>query len=112
MLDDIFWNKCPCDNIGLKSFSQVVSCELDFKNKSAFAKGIQYWGYVSLICILSVKEFKCYCISIKQCECCYPGVIKDFPLYHEPKKDFKIFNILFNYVIKNNSLYTNIKPCC
>ena len=62
MLNDIFWDKSPCDDIGLKSFLQVVSCENDFKNKSVFEKGIQYWGYVSLICILGVKEFRYWCV--------------------------------------------------
>ena len=49
MLNDIFLDKSPCDGIGLKSFLQVVRCEHDFENKSVFAKGIQYLGYVSLI---------------------------------------------------------------
>ena len=61
MLNDIFWDKSPCVSIGLKSFLQVVSCEHDFKNKSVFAKGIQYWGYVSLMC-MGVKEFRCCCV--------------------------------------------------
>ena len=38
MLNDIFLDKSFCDGIGLKSF-----CELNFKIKSVFAKGIQYW---------------------------------------------------------------------
>ena len=61
-MNDFFWDKSPCDGIGLKSFLQVVSCEHDFKNKSVFEKGIQYWGYVSLICILGVKEFRYWCV--------------------------------------------------
>ena len=47
MLNSIFWNKSPCDGISLKSFLQVVSCELDFKDKSVFGKGIQYWGMLA-----------------------------------------------------------------
>jgi len=44
MLNDIVWDKCPCDIIGLKSFLQVVSYGHDLKNKSVSPKGIQYWG--------------------------------------------------------------------
>jgi len=62
MMNDIFWDKSPCDDIGLKSFLQVVSYEYDLKNKDVFAKGIKYWRYISLICILGVKEFRCCCV--------------------------------------------------
>ena len=48
------------------------------------------------------------CIFIEHCECCYTGIIRDFPLYFELKKDFKNCNI-YLIVLKNNSLYTNIK---
>ena len=76
MLNDILWDKSHCDGIALKPFLQVVSLISKLK-----------------VCLQRVYMRVCQPYLHSGCECCYTGIIRDFPLYLEPKKDFKNCNI-------------------
>jgi len=92
----------------LISLRRGSSCEFDFKIKSVFKVytilGVcqSYLHLVSRICCASRSNIVNVAIMVSS---------DTFNCILNLTKKFKNCNI-YNYVLKNNSLYTNIKPYC